>query len=80
MEAVTPDGRTLSLPVTSEETGERAEVSRWGVRVPEEMADAIRRDKEQDGIVQRNRLGEKRRGHLEVEYLMPTLGGAILRW
>jgi hypothetical protein len=41
---------------------------------------AVRRDKNDDGIVQRNRLGEKRRGALEVEYLMPVLGGTILQW
>lgn len=80
VEAVAPDGRLLSLPVTSEENGERAEVTKWGVRIPEEMAEAIRRDKDDDGIVQRNRLGVKRRGQIEVDYLMPTLGGAILRW
>lgn len=80
VDALAPDGQPVRVRVVSEETGETAEVSRWGVRVPEEMADAIRRDKEQDGIVQRNRLGEKRRGFLDVEYLMPVLGGAILRW
>ena len=37
-------------------------------------------DKNDDGIVQRNRLGEKRRGYLDIEYLMPVLGGAITRW
>jgi hypothetical protein len=30
--------------------------------------------------VQRNRLAEKRRGHLEPEYLMPVLGGTITKW
>ena len=44
------------------------------------MTGTIRWDKGDDGIVQRNRLGEKRRGYLDVEYLMPVLGGAILRW
>jgi Family of unknown function (DUF6384) len=80
VEAVTPDGRSLSLPVTSEEDGRTETVSKWGVRVSEEVFDQIRRDKNDDGIVQQNRLGEKRRGHLEVTYLMPVLGGAIVRW
>lgn len=80
VEAVTPDGRSLSLPVTSEEDGRVETVSKWGVRVTEEVFDGIRRDKNDDGIVQESRLGEKRRGHLDVTYLMPVLGGAILRW
>jgi hypothetical protein len=80
VEAVTPDGRTLNLPVTSEEDGRTETVSKWGIRVTEDVFEQIRRDKSDDGIVQRNRLGEKRRGHLEVEYLIPVLGGAITRW
>jgi hypothetical protein len=80
VEAVAPDGRSLSLPVRSEEDGRAETVSKWGVRVTEEVFDQIRRDKNDDGIVQQSRLGEKRRGHLEVTYLMPVLGGAILRW
>jgi hypothetical protein len=80
VEAVAPDGRALSLPVTNEEDGRTETVSRWGVRVSEDVFDEIRRDKNDDGIVQRNRLGEKRRGHLDVQYFMPVLGGAITRW
>jgi hypothetical protein len=70
----------LSLPVTSEETGQTQTVSQWAVRVSEDVFNQVRRDKNDDGIVQRNRLGEKRRGCLEVDYLMPVLGGAVLTW
>jgi hypothetical protein len=80
VEAVTPDGRILSLPVTSEEDGRAVTASKWGVRVSEEVAMQVQRDKNDDGIVQRNRLGEKRRGQLDVNYLMPVLGGAITQW
>jgi hypothetical protein len=80
VEAVTPEGRVLSLPVTSEEDGRTETVSKWGVRVSEDVFEQVRRDKSDDGIVQRNRLGEKRRGQLDVAYLMPVLGGAITRW
>jgi hypothetical protein len=80
VEAVTPDGRALSLPVTNEEDGRTETVSKWGVRVSEEVFEQIRRDKSDDGIVQKNRLGEKRRGHLDVDYLMPVLGGTLTRW
>jgi hypothetical protein len=80
IEPVAPDGRILSLPVTSEETGQTQTVSQWAVRVSEDVFNQVRRDKNDDGIVQRNRLGEKRRGQLDVEYQMPVLNGAITQW
>jgi hypothetical protein len=80
VEAVTPDGRILSLPITSEEDGRTVTASKWGVRVDEATAMQVQRDKNDDGIVQRNRLGEKRRGQLDVNYLMPVLGGTITQW
>jgi Family of unknown function (DUF6384) len=80
VEPVTPDGRILSLPVTSEEDGRTVTSSKWGVRVSEATAMQVQRDKNDDGIVQRNRLGEKRRGQLDVDYLMPVLGGEITQW
>jgi hypothetical protein len=80
VEPVTPDGRILSLPVTSEEDGRTVTASRWGVRVSETTAMQVQRDKNDDGIVQGNRLGEKRRGRLDVDYLMPVLGGTITQW
>ncbi|AMA55731.1 DUF6384 family protein [Bradyrhizobium sp. CCGE-LA001] len=80
VEPVTPDGRVLKLPVTSEEDGRTVEVSKWGVRVSEATAMQVQRDKNDDGIVQQNNLGEKRRGQLDVEYKLPVLGGAITQW
>jgi hypothetical protein len=80
VEPVAPDGRILSVPVTSEEDGRTVTTSKWGVRVSEDMARQVERDKNDDGIVQRNRLGEKRRGQLDVDYLMPVLNGAIIQW
>ncbi len=80
VEAIAPDGRKLSLPVRSEETGETATVTKFGVRVPEEVYEAVRRDKTDDGIVQKNRLGIKRRGTLAVDYQMPFEGGFITKW
>ncbi len=80
VEAVAPDGQVLHVPVTSEEDGQTAHVSRWGIRVTEEVFNVVRRDKEDDGVVQQNRFGEKRRGQSHVEFAMPVVGGAILRW
>lgn len=80
VEPVAPDGHVVSVPVTSEEDGRTQTVSKWAVRVSEDVFDQVRRDKNDDGIVQRNRLGEKRRGFLDVDYALPVLGGAILSW
>jgi hypothetical protein len=80
VEAVAPDGHLVSVPVTSEEDGRTETVSRWGVRVSEAVFDEVRRDKSDDGIVQDNVLGEKRRGQLAVAYRRPVMGGAILKW
>jgi hypothetical protein len=80
VEAIAPDGRKLSLPVRNEETGETQTVTRFGVRVPEEVYEQVRRDKSDDGIVEKNRFGIKRRGTLEVDYQMPFAGGFITKW
>lgn len=80
VEAVAPDGGILTLPVTSEEDGQTRMVSRWGVRVPEDTFIAVERDRRDDGVLQRDRLGEKRRGEPDVHYAMPVLGGAITQW
>lgn len=80
VEAVASDGRRLSLPIRNEETGETETVTMWGMRVPQEMFERIARDKRDDGIVQLNRFGVKRRGHLQPEYLMPFEGGMITKW
>jgi type II secretory pathway component PulM len=80
VEPVAPGGEVLSLPVTSEEDRETRTVSRFGVRVSESTFNAVRADKNDDGIIEQNVVGEKRRGALEVDYRLPVLGGTILRW
>ena len=75
-----PDGRKLRLPIRNEETGETSIVDKFGVRVPQATFDAVAADKRDDGIVQRNRYGVKRRGTLTVDYLMPFDGGMITKW
>ena len=80
VEAVTPDGKRLSLPVTSEEDSRPQMVSKWGLRVSASFFDKIKRDKMDDGIIQNNRFGVKKRGYLTLEYLVPTTGAAITKW
>lgn len=80
VEAISPDGKVLSMPILNEENGKTETVTKWGVRVPRSTFDAVRRDKQDNGIVENNRLGEKKRGALKVDYLMPILGGTITKW
>jgi len=80
VEAIAPGGRKLSLPIPNEETGETETVAKFGVRVPEAVYEAVRKDKVDDGIVQKNRFGVRRRGTLAVEYQMPFEGGFITKW
>jgi hypothetical protein len=80
VEAVSPDGKVLRMPILNEENGRTEAVAKWGVRVPQSTFEAVRRDKQDDGIIQNNRLGEKKRGALKPDYLMPVLGGTITKW
>jgi hypothetical protein len=80
VEAIAPDGRKLSLPIRNEENGATETVAKFGVRVPREVFEAVAQDKRDDGIVQRNQFGFKRRGKLALEYQMPFEGGFITKW
>ncbi len=80
VDAVGPDGKPVPVPITSEENNTTKTVSRWGVRVSEATWQSVGRDRNDDGVIQRNKVGEKRRGQLDVEYAMPVIGGAILEW
>lgn len=80
VEAVTPSGDALKMPITSEEDGTVATVDKWGVRVPKATYDKVAADKSDDGIVEDNILGEKPRGSLAPVYEMDVLPGAITSW
>jgi hypothetical protein len=80
VDAIGPDGKPVPVQITSEENNETRSVSRWGVRVSEATWQGVGRDRNDDGIIQRNKVGEKRRGYLDLDYVMPITGGAILEW
>ena len=75
-----PDGGVLTLPITSQDDGTTRTVTRWAIQVPEDTFIAVERDRRDDGVLQRDRLGEKRPGEPDVVYAMLVLGGAITRW
>jgi len=80
VEAVDSEGKVVPVRVTSEEDGTTRSATKWGLRVERGIYDAVRADKSDDGIIQNNRVGVKRRGYLEPEYAVPTTAGAILEW
>ncbi|MFO1153348.1 MAG: DUF6384 family protein [Rhodospirillales bacterium] len=80
VETVDAAGHPVPVTITSEEDNKTAQVSTFGLRVDERTFNRVRADKQDDGIIQNNRVGEKRTGMMEPIYTMPTLGGAILQW
>jgi hypothetical protein len=80
VEAIGPDGEPVAVEIENEETGRTETVTTWGVRVDQATFEAVGRDKQDDGIIERDRFGSKLRGHLEPRYDFPTSGGAITRW
>ncbi len=80
VETVDAAGHPVPVTVTSEEDNKTAQVSTFGLRVDERTFDRVRADKQDDGIIQNNRVGEKRAGMLEPIYTIATPGGAILQW
>jgi hypothetical protein len=73
-------GGPLRIPVTSEEDGRTRAVTAWGLRVDEPTFNRVAADKRDDGIIQDNVVGRKRRGVLEREYTVQTTGAAITEW
>ncbi|MDR3471438.1 MAG: DUF6384 family protein [Devosia sp.] len=80
VEAVGASGSVLSLPVTSEETGQTQTVSSWGLRVPQTIYEAVMADKQDDGTIQHAIVGFKQEGFIDVDYAIPVLGGALTQW
>jgi hypothetical protein len=80
VEAVDPGGRPVEVPITSEEDGSTATVSRWGLHVTPEEFERVRQDKLADGVIQDPVIGRKRAGERIPDWTVRTTGGAILQW
>jgi hypothetical protein len=80
VEAIAPNGEALRLPIRNEENQRVESVRRWGLRVDEETFGRVAADKRDDGIIQQNVVGMKRRGALEPEYSIATTGAAVTEW
>lgn len=80
VEAIAPNGKPIPRRVLNEETGVASTVDKWGVRVSNDVFERVMADKRDNGIIENNVVGHKRRGFLDIDYAMPVLGGAITKW
>src|SRR5512143_72640 len=80
VEAVAPSGERLVVLIRSEESGRTSPVRAWGLRVDEATYNKVAADTRDDGIIEQDVVGEKRRGVLEPEYTVATTGAAITEW
>ena len=49
-------------------------------RVSNDLFEKVIEDKRDNGIIERNIVGKKKRGTLDVDYIMPVLGDTITKW
>jgi Family of unknown function (DUF6384) len=80
VEAVSPSGEILRVPILNEEDGQTRVVQKWGLHVSETTFEAVAADKRDDGIIQDKIIGTKPVGRLSPEYRVPTSGGTITDW
>lgn len=80
VEAVDGQGNIRPQSILNEETSKRETVSKWAMRVPREVLERVRADKADDGIINANQVGVKKRGFLEPDWQIPVSGGAITQW
>ena len=80
VEAIAPNGAPLTIPIRNEEDGRTVPARRWGLRVDEATYESVAADKRDDGIIEKNVVGEKHRGELDPQYTVATTGAAITKW
>ncbi len=80
VEAVDANNTVVELPMLNEENNQTEKVARWGLRVPESVFYQVAADKQDDGVIQNNKVGSKHRGELAPNYSIETLGGTITQW
>jgi len=77
--AVAPDGTRVPVVGRNEEYGTTAEVTEWAERVPKEVYDRVGADKKDNGIIDDDDFGFKRRGFVTAERRYEDLG-QITEW
>ena len=80
VEAIDGNNRPIEITVVNEENNRTERKKTWGLRVSEDTFYKIASDKQDDGIIQGNKVGVKRAGYLKPEFSVPTTGGTITEW
>ena len=79
VQAIAADGSRVPVVIRNEEYGTTAEVTEWAERVPQEVYDRVGADKQDNGIIDDDDFGFKRRGFVTAERNYEDLG-QITRW
>ena len=82
VEAIDSKGNALQMDIRNEENGQTERVTMWGERIPNEVYERVKEDKLDNGVINNDVVGNKRRGYLKEEISMPgiTKQGQITRW
>jgi len=80
VEAIGAEGKVIPRTVLNEETGKRETVTKWAVRVPRDVLERVRADKQADGIIDAPVVAVKKRGQVEPDWQIPLSGGEITQW
>jgi hypothetical protein len=78
VEAVDPRGVRLTRRIENEEDGKASTVKQWGERVPFEVYERVRKDKQDNGRIDQDVFGRKARGRLAVDVELRTDAGELL--
>lgn len=80
VEAIDQNNKVIELPILNEENNKTTRTKTWGLRVSEQTFYKIASDKQDDGIIQANKVGFKKAGYLKPEFNVPTTGATISEW
>ena len=79
VQAIAPDGTRVPVVIRNEENGNTSEVTEWAERVPKEVYDRVGADKQDNGLIDDDDFGFKRRGFVTAERNYEDLG-QITEW
>ena len=82
VEAVDTRGNVITMNIRNEEDGRTEKVTMWGERVPESIYERVKEDKLDNGLINDDIVGKKKRGYLNEEMIMSgvTKLGQITGW
>ncbi len=80
VEAIDKSDRVVELTIFNQENNQATRKKSWGLRVSEETFYRVAADKNDDGIIQENKVGTKAAGYLEPVFSIPTTGATLTEW